>query len=292
METSNDMVQTIITTINSILQNLFSSIDNNLYSILDTITFIDTSILNDSFISKLIGGSASEGLLLISNSLLLGFLLYFAIRLLLSHIIYSELEKPTHFIFKLVLCGLFMNFSFFILEFVVNIFDYLTESIFYIGKYFLSTEISFSNLILEINSNINVDNSTLNVFSLDGILKSTISVSLINLIFSNSVRYILIKVFILLSPFAFLSLTLTSSNWFFKSWAKNLFSLLFTQILFALILLIIFSITYDSTNLFSQIIYIGGIYSLIKINSVIRDFIGGLSTDISQSVNRFQNSKL
>ena len=42
-----NITQIIIDTINTILGNLFSSIDNNLYSILDDITFINSDILKD-----------------------------------------------------------------------------------------------------------------------------------------------------------------------------------------------------------------------------------------------------
>ena len=46
MEQSN-VTQIIIDTINTILGNLFSSIDNNLYNLLDDITFVDAGILHD-----------------------------------------------------------------------------------------------------------------------------------------------------------------------------------------------------------------------------------------------------
>ena len=42
-ETIN-ITQIIIHTINNIFSNIFSSVDNNLYSILDNVTFIDTNI--------------------------------------------------------------------------------------------------------------------------------------------------------------------------------------------------------------------------------------------------------
>ena len=45
MENTINVTDTIINTINTILQNLFSSIDNNLYNILDDITFIDSDII-------------------------------------------------------------------------------------------------------------------------------------------------------------------------------------------------------------------------------------------------------
>ena len=44
---------------------------------------------------------------------------------------------------------------------------------------------------------------------------------------------------------------------------------------------------YSSSNLFTKFVYVGGIYALIKTNSIVRDFIGGISTEVSQSVKNF-----
>ena len=46
---------------------------------------------------------------------------------------------------------------------------------------------------------------------------------------------------------------------------------------------------YNSNDLFTKFAYIGGIYALIRANSFVREFIGGVSTNISQSVNSFVN---
>lgn len=101
----------------------------------------------------------------------------------------------------------------------------------------------------------------------------------------------MIKVFVLLSPFAFLSLSLDATNWFFKTWLKNLFSLLLIQIIVSLILLILFSLDFSASNLLNKFVYIGGVYALIKANSFVREFIGGVSTNISQSIKNFTNFK-
>ena len=94
----------------------------------------------------------------------------------------------------------------------------------------------------------------------------------------------MLKIFILLTPFAILSLVLESTSWFFKAWSKNLFSLLFIQIIVAIVLLILFSMDYSSNNLLTKFIYIGAMYTLIKSNSFVRDFIGGVSTTFTQNV--------
>lgn len=291
MESQTNITQTIINTINSIFEMLFSSIDNNLYSVLDKITFINSDILTDKNFENIFGTSTSNGILLIANSLLLGFILYYGFKYLMSHITYQRVDSPFSFIIKIIIFGICMNFSFFILQFLLDLNSNISLAIRSLGKNLFGSELSFSELINKINTNISIDTSSLNIFSVDGLIKSTLSLSLLNLVFSYSFRYIMVKIFILLAPFAFLSLSLDSTSWFFKSWLKNLFSLLFIQIIVSLVLLILFSLDFSSSNLFNKFVYVGGIYSLIKANSFVREFIGGVSTNISQSVKGFANFK-
>ena len=291
MENSTNITQVIIDTINNIFETLFSSIDNSLYSVLDEITFVNSDILYDKNFETLFGSSASNGILLIANSFLLAVILYFAVRYLIAHFTYTQSETPLSFIVKLILCGIAMNFSFFILEIVLDLNSNVCLAIRSLGENLFNKNICFSELITTINTNMSIDSSSLNVFSLDGLIKGTLSVSLLNLVFSYSLRYIMIKVFVLLSPFAFLSLALNKTSWFFRAWFKNLFSLLFIQIIVSLVLLILFSMDFSSNNLFSKFIYVGGIYTLIKTNSFVRDFIGGVSTEVSHSVQNFVGFK-
>ena len=279
----NNITQIIIDTINTILGKLFSSIDNNLYTILDKITFIDSNILHDKNFEKILGTSTSNGVLLIANSLLLGIILYFSIKYLLSHFTYTNIEKPYSFLLKLIICGICMNFSYFLVGQFIDIISNISLAIRELGENLFDKKICFSQLILDINNNISISTSSVDVFSLDGLIKSIISISLLNLIFSYSFRYILIKVFIVLTPFAILSNSLHSTSWFFKSWLRNLFSLLFIQVIVSIILVILFSINYSSNNLLYKFIYIGGLYCLIKANSFVKEFIGGISTEFSNN---------
>lgn len=284
MENSTNITQIIIDTINTILETLLSSIDNNLYSVLDNITFINSNILQDRNFENLFGTSTSNGLLLIANSFLLAFILYYATKYLMSHFTYTQTETPFSFFIKLILCGIAMNSSFFLIRFILDLNSNITLAIQNIGEVLFHKNVCFSELITTINSHISIHTNSLNIFSLDGLIKGILSISLLNLVFSYSLRYIFVKVFILLSPFAFLSLTLNKTCWFFKAWIRNLFSLLLIQIFVSLILLILFSMDYTSSNLFIKFIYVGGIYALIKTNSFVRDFIGGISTEVTQSV--------
>lgn len=286
--TSDNMANIIIKTINTILENLFSSIDDTLFSVLDDITFISSDILDTSYFQKILGMYASNGILIIANSLLFGFFLYFSIKYLLSHFYSIDIESPYQFIFKLLFFGIAMNCSYFIIKQILDISSNMTLAIRNLGENIFNTEICFSSLINKINSNMGINSIVTNIFSIDGLIKSTLSCSLLSLVFSYSLRYIMVKIFALLSPFAFLSLSLNSTSWFFKAWFKNLFSLLFIQIIVSIVLLILFSMDYSGDGIIIKFLYVGAIFALIRVNSFVREFVGGVSTNVSHSVNRLR----
>lgn len=283
MENSN-LTTSIIETINSIFETLFSSIDTTIYSVLDELTFIDKNILNNSIFQKIFGSTGNNGLLVIANSLLVGFSLYYAIRLIYSYYMNLQIERPYQFIFKLLIFGIVMNCSYFICNQFIQINSFISDAIRTVGSNIFGHDISFSELINKLNY-LSIKENEFNIFSFDGLIKSFISISLFNLIFSYSLRYIMVKVFILITPFAILSLVNESTSWFFKTWLRTVLSLLLQQSLIAIILLIIFSFNFSSNNIISQLMCIGGIYALVRANSYIRNLIGGISTDVSNNFN-------
>lgn len=286
MEQNSNMSQTVIDTINTIFTNLFNSIDKNLYEVLDDLTFINSNILNDKYFGKIFGTSASNGLLLVANSLLIGFIIYFAAKYLSSNFTFSKIENPVQFIFKLVIFGIAMNSSYFIIGQVLDINSNISGAIRSIGEDLFNKNICFSNLIESINKNLDISENNLDVFSVDGIIKGTTIISLVNLVSVYAVRYIMIKIFVLLSPFAILSLCMENTSWFFKLWSRNIFCLLLIQIIVSLILLILFSIDYNSKELIVKFIYVGGIYSLIRANLFVREFMmgAGISTEVQNGI--------
>ena len=275
-----DYSQIIITTLNKLFTNLFSSIDTTFYSILDRLAFVDTSIFDDKFFQKIFGIN-NIGIITIANALILGFVLFYCFRLLFSTYFNNPVETPRQFIFKLLIITILINFSPFICEKIIYINSILTDSIKSIGHYILDIDIGFSSLISQLNSHIYTSSNTFNLFSFDGIVKSFISIGLLTLLMSYSLRYILIKIFILLSPFAILSLINQSSSWFFKSWIRNFISLLLIQSFISIILLLFFSIDKSTSTSFSQLMYIAAIFVLSKANNYMRELIGGISTDFN-----------
>lgn len=284
MEQTANVTETIINTINTIFENLFSSIDNNLYTILDDITFISTDILNDKYFEKIFGTGTSNGILLIANSLLIGIILYYGIKLLLANFTYTQVEMPTQFIFKLIIFGICMNSSYFLIEQFIGIMSNVSYAIRNLGEDLFGKNICFAELISTINNTASFNTTTIDVFSIEGLIKGALTLSLLGLVFSYALRFIMVKIFILLGPFAFLSLSQNSTSWFFKSWVRNLFSLLFIQIIVAIVLLIMFSMDFSTNNILNKFLYVGGIYALIRVNSFVREFIGGVSTNVQSNV--------
>lgn len=281
----SEVVNIIIETINSIFSNLFSSIDNNVYSYLDTFTFIDSSIVDNSFFEKFLGSSGKTGILYLTDALLFAIIIYYAIRYSYSIFTGTNVEKPTQFIFKMIIVGIFINSSYFLCNQLLNINYLISGSIQDIGKSIIGKNISFSCLIQNLNSVISIGENSFDLFSFDGIIKGFITVGLLNILFSYSLRYIFIQVFILTTPLAMLSLINSSSYWIFKSWSKAFFSLLFLQSFVALILIIMLSL--DNSN---KLLLIGSIYALIRANTFIREIIGGVSVDVSTNISSIISS--
>lgn len=282
-----DYSQIIIDTLNHLLQSLFDSIDHTLFALLDNIVFIDGSIIEDSFFDKAFGSNYQSGLILIANTLLVGFVLYYATRLVLASYSGNISEKPSQFLLKSVIISICISFSPFLCQQIIEINSLVCDGIMETGNHIFGITISFQSLINQLNSFLTME--TFDFFSFSGLMKSFISAGLLSILFTYSLRYILIKIFILLSPFAFLTLTNLSSSWFFKMWLRNFLSLLLIQTFISLIFLIIFSFDGTFSSTFSQLMYFGSIYALTKSNQYVKELIGGISTDVQVNIHSLRS---
>ena len=167
---SSNITSIISNSINYMFNNIISSIDNSLYLALDDFTFINSNILNDEYFYNILGTNSSNGILLVANALIAGYLIYYSIKLVLSRLELTQIEKPFQFIFKLLLCAICMNFSFFICDELIYFISLISSSIRYIGENLFNTQICFSNLISRLN-NVISSSDNLNIFSIDVIIK-------------------------------------------------------------------------------------------------------------------------
>ena len=277
--------------INNMFYNIISSIDNTVYSTLDTFTFINADMLNDSYFDKILGSSVNSGILLIANALIFGYLLYYAFKLLFSYLGLTEVERPLPFLFKLLLCSILMNCSLFVCNEIIYFVSLISTGIRELGKSLFNCDICFSSLILRLNSVLSYsNNSYINIFSLDGLLHSIVSIGFLNLVLTYGIRYMLIKVFVFLLLFCFLSLCNKNTSVLFKSWFKSFLSLLLIQVFVSIILLVIFSLKISINDTFSKMVLISSIFILIKANSYVREMLGGISSDAGAGLSGLMSS--
>ena len=287
---SNNISQNVFNSINDIFSKIFSSIDENIYNILDDITFIDKDLVENYKLNKIIGNNNSEGILLICNALILGVILYYSINYLISHLTLTKVEQPTQFIFRLIIFSILMNYSVWICTWIIEIVSIITNIIRQIGENLFNESICFSKFIELINEKIYIEDN-LNLFSFDGVIKSFISFGFINLIFSNALRYIMIQVLLILSPFSFLCLTNQKTEWIFKKWILIFLSLLLEQILISVILVLGFSFEKMLNKEIIKLLYVGILYGLIKANSFMNQIFGGISTTVGTGINTMKAIK-
>ena len=269
--------------LNQILNQIISSIDNKIYPLLDDIIFINKNITEDTYINRILGEGQNKGILLIVNTLFIAILIFYAIDIFIKTNIYENKNYFFKIFFRIIIAIILVNNSLFICNIIIEIFANISLAIRNIGENIFSKNVCFTELINKINNYIYIGEIDNNIFSIEGILKSLTSISLINLMFSYSLRYVLIKVLIIISPFAFMGVALEPFQWFCKRWINILVSAMCIQTLVSIILLIIYTIDFNS-DIFSKIIYIGGLYAIINSNRFINEFIGGISMEVSSGI--------
>lgn len=284
-----DFSSIIQNSLNAIFSRIFSSLDNSFYSILDNLAFINTSILDNNVIKALLGNNINTGILAICNSFILAFILYYSLKFLFSHLIYVKTESPKEFIFKAIIFSTLMNNSLWICEQIIFIIDLCTTFLISTAEELFQKTITFSEFLNIINTTLFWVPAATDLFSFSGIVKSFSSIGLINLVFTFSLRYIMILIFILISPFAFLSLLTNSSSWIFKTWIKSFVSLLLYQLIIGLLLIISFTFTNIANSLLVSIFYVGIIQAFQRTSFFIKELLGGINISVSNSNNNFSS---
>lgn len=274
--------------ISSLVNSLLTSLDSNVFSVLDELAFIKSSSISDTYFHSFF--TKQFNIITLSEALLFGFLLYYAISYLFSFLTCSHFQKPISFISRLFFSALLIHFSLPICEKVLDFFYLISSILRTLGSYIFPFELSFSILYDKISKLFFSDLTVpFKFFSFDGILKSFLSFGFVNLLFTYSVRFIFIKILVLLSPIAFLSLCLDQSTWIFKVWLKNFVSQLFTQIVICVILLVIYSLDTFSNPTIVKLLYIASVVCLMRASSFVKDFSSGFTSDVSSSFSSIKN---
>ena len=282
--TTESLTELIFGVINNIFSKMFNSIDNTVYSMLDEITFIDKDILKQKNFTKIFGADNTSGVLLIANSLLLGFFIYYAFSYLLSHLTLKQIQRPGQFFFKAIIFIAIMNSSLWFCEEIINIVSLITKSLNALCEDVFNTQISFTSFLNMLNQSLDRNDLTFDLFSFNGIIKTFTSIGILNLILTYSLRYVLIQVFVIICPFAILSLLNESSERLFKVWLKNFLMLLFVQVLLSIMLMLAFSFDSIGNKLLQKLLFVAIIYAVSRTNHFMKEIVGGITFDVKQNI--------
>ena len=275
----------IMDTINMLIGTLVGSLEGSIFPLLDNLVFLKPAVMQSSAEKTLIGDiSSGASFLILANTLLVSVVLWYSCRILFSYYIGAEVESPSQFFVRAVVFGIVMNSSLFICTEVINLVYYITDYIRLYGN--LS---SLSHRYMSFMSFKNIINTALtssggetdfNLFSIDGIIKGFICFGALSLVLTYALRYVMLKVIVLVSPFAFLCLISKNTEAFFRSWYKTFISLLLVQVLVAVILVIPHAMklftNLGPSELFTKILLAGSVYALYRANNFMREFMGGI----------------
>ena len=117
------------------------------------------------------------------------------------------------------------------------------------------------------------------MLSLDGIIKGVISFGSISILINFAIRYVTVIFLIIISPFAFASLSSELTLGIFKTWIKTLIVSLMTQVIVKFIILI--PMLYKNVNsMMYKIILVGSIYIIYKINNFTKEIFLKITSDM------------
>ena len=118
---SSEIISVVLEVINTLCSNLFSSIDETIFPLLDKLIFINNDIFSTGTkFNKLLSTSPSSGVLVLANSLFTAFVLYYAAKLIIANLTGSQIESPPKFFMRAFLAGVAMNSSVPICKFLIT----------------------------------------------------------------------------------------------------------------------------------------------------------------------------
>lgn len=277
--------QDIINSLNSVSEKLFKSIESEVYTYIDKLVGITPDIFKDEPLKKIFSQDSVNSIILIANSFVLFYIIFFVIQKLISMYNGEKSQNVYGFIIKLIIVGALVNSSFLICKEIINLTSLLSNCIDGLIQDVCGKSATFENLkesILKIE-----DLTKSDVLSLNGVIKGVISFGSISILINFGIRYVTIIFLIITSPFAFVTLSSEATVGIFKTWMKSFFVSLMTQIVVKIVIFI--PLLYKKTNsMMYKIVLVGSIYIIYKINNFTKQIFVKISSDMPRR-NIFNN---
>lgn len=270
--------EAILNNLNTVSQKLFKTVESQVYKVIDEILNIKPDIFNVEPLNSFIPENQINGIVIISNALIMIYVIYFVILQFINVYNGNEVKNPYKYVLKIIIVGIFVNNSYFICKEILNIFSGIDNGIDLFGKQLFGKSVTFSCLkdkISQIDGYLSND-----LISLNGIIKSALSFGSITILLNLSIRYVNVILLILVIPFAILSISSNFTTGIFVVWLKSFVSNLAVQIFIKLILLI--PLIYKNVDdITFKILLVGSIYLIYRVNSFVKEIFSGVGNTYS-----------
>ena len=270
-------VNNILNAINIIAEKIFKSVEGEVFKGLDDLLIINEKILDKEPLKTLFVKSDGEGLIVLTMSFVIFFLVYYIIARTITMYNGENTDNIFKYMLRIVICVICSASSLFLCEQILNINGLLTEVIAIVGKNLTGEVVCFESL-REIVLNLD-EYMSQEALSVDGIVKGVISFGATTILITFAIRYVTLIFLILVSPIAIMFAASSSTYGIFKSWIKMLCGNLLMQNIVIIVLMIPLSVKGTDNNLF-KIILVGSIYLLYRINNFSKEFLGNISEQI------------
>lgn len=263
----------IIETINIVAQKIFSSVEGELYPLLDKIVIITPDILKQEPLKNMVFEEKNVAMTLVATSFITFIVVCFTLSRIISMYTGKETQNTWQIILRIIICSILMSTSYYICKEILNINNLITSIILSVGEDITGKNISFESFKEVIT---NLEKYMTNDFiSIDGMIKGLISFGTITLVLNFAIRYATIIFLLFVSPIAFIFAASDMTISIFKSWFKLLITNLITQIVVIIIIIIPLSFKKVDSIIF-KIVLVGTIYILYRLNNIIKDLFGNI----------------
>lgn len=270
-------VTNIINAINTIAEKIFKSVEGEVFKGLDDLLIINEKILYKEPLKTLFITGDKEGLIILTLSFVIFFLVYYVISRMLAMYSGENVDNVFKYMLRIIVCVICSVCSLFLCEQILNMNGILTEIIANIGKDLTGQKICFESLrelVLNLDEYMSEE-----ALSIDGIIKGVISFGATTILITFAIRYVTVIFLVLVSPIAIMFASSSVTYGIFKSWTKMFCGNLLMQNIVVIILMIPLSVREIDNDLF-KIILVGSIYLLYRINNFSKEFLGNISEQI------------
>jgi len=261
---------------NSLIEMTVDSIADKLFPILDKIVFVTTESFGYSSKGELTGNvdKVGEFILILANSLIVAIVLWYLFRQIFAYFFSFEVETPWKFIMRLVFFSILMNAAYFITYQLIDIVGQVTEYLsLAIGD--KVNNISFEGFAEIINDTIDIeDEDSFNVFSIEGLINTFVYLGIFYLGITYAVRYVMLRLMVLISPIACMTLVSKSTSIIFKNWFTIFMGYLISQVFIVLVLAIPHLLDLGD-GLEGKLLLCGILFTLYKVNDITHSLISG-----------------